>query len=617
MQKMLKAVVLLSFLAALPVIHSCGGIDDSDPSRIGDGIGSTADERNSLNYDPIHGCSVGTEILLNPEPGSPHPQVLCGAIETDPTNDELYVYQGIQYAASTAGDNRWKAPQPPQWSQLRATEYGPTCPQGSGDDTATADISEDCLYLNIWTPKVTPDNSGHLPVMVFIHGGAFIFGSGGSAKGQTAGHLNLYDGSEFVASSRDGGQPVVFVTMNYRLGVLGLLAGDQELLRGNYAIKDQTKALEWVQRNISLFGGDPSNVMIFGESAGAQSVALHLTIRQGDHQSLFERAIMESNYAIAYMKLETAEKKARDFASLLDCDEDSMDWSKRMECLRSKDLSEILTNQLFAYDVDTIGCQGLQAIIPWNPVIDGHFIVEEPIKSPIDKPIITGSNLTESLPFVAPWFPKGKSAQAIVYAALLDFLFGEATAEQIISQYQSQYPDMSIKQRFETVVTDYLWTCFNRELATVPSTPSRRFHFVHHGSFPYWVDAAGEVSGKTAEACALDESVCHAAELPFVFGNPVNEQLIERSFTADEADMSTALRNYWIQFARTDDPNISGQVEWPTDKNGILSIQAPASAIEVASDSSIASPANCETIWNRVGYTIKSAYDCSDQLRKR
>jgi len=616
MNNLARTVYAALLTATIAGLTSCGEPPPGDPSRVGDGIGSTADERNALNYDPVHGCTFGTELILNPEPGAPPHQVLCGVIENDAGGEPLYLYQGVQYAASPAGDNRWADPKPPQWGQLRAVEYGPSCPQGQAPDMATADINEDCLYLNVWTPKITPDNDGDLPVMVFIHGGAFIFGSGGSAKGQTPGRLNVYDGTEFVSTAREDGGPVVFVTMNYRLGALGLMAGDGLGLSGNYAIKDQTEALEWVQRNISLFGGDPDKVMIFGESAGAQSVALHLTIRDADHQSLFERAIMESNYAIGYMDTKNAQNRANVFSAALGCGSGSLTRVERLACLRNADLGDILVAQLVGwFSPKTLACQGLQAIIPWNPVIDGTFIAQDPIDAPVSKPFIAGSNLNESIPFIASWLPKNETAQTAAYVALLEFLFGPIEGTTILARYQLQYPDASVEARFEQVVTDYLWTCFNRALAQKPGATTRRYHYTHPGSFSYWVDAEGNVSGRIPEACAADDAVCHADELPFVFGNPANAQLFEKSFTTDEADMSLAMRRYWIAFARTANPNVDGQPDWPADskwlRSKVLEITAPTSAIHTVTDQSIASPANCDLLWDIVGYNVKSSYDCT------
>src|SRR5215469_1564910 len=213
---------------------------------------------------------------------------ICGlAIDAPPTtNRDLYNYRGIPYALPPVGDLRWAPPQPfPRWSVLlAATSFGAVCPQDG-----VANDSEDCLFLNIWTPRAAVDRGRQLPVMVFIHGGYFVFG---------AGSLPIYDGAYLSASGN-----VVVVTLNYRLGSLGFLAVPELGLTGNYGILDQRQALHWVAENIAAFGGDPGKVTIFGESAGAMSVGLHLFSIPAD-RSLFRAAIMESNpLALPYPSL--------------------------------------------------------------------------------------------------------------------------------------------------------------------------------------------------------------------------------------------------------------------------------------------------------------------------
>ncbi len=554
---------------------------------------------------PAYHSNSAPAVTLNDESGAPASQMVNGIKTTDSTGAELYKFLGIQYAAAPVDENRWRAPQPPQWTEIEATEFGARCPQGFGGDDMASDICEDCLFLNVWTPKLTPDGDGDLTVMVFIHGGAFLQGAGGSAKGDEPDHLNLYDGTRFIETARETGENIVFVTLNYRLGALGFLAGDKVGLGGNYGIQDQQKALQWVQRNIALFGGDPSRVMIFGESAGAQSTALHLTMPSS--QPLFARAIMESDYAITYMSVKEAQQKVDAFAKLLGCS----DQTDVLDCLRKTSVSDILDAQLLAVSLDMLKCAGLQAIIPWNPVIDGKLILENPIDAQIDKPIMIGSNLSESVPFIAPITEKDGLAQATYYL-LMDVLFGINQASHIIATYDAQYPEATEKQKFEQVVTDYLWTCFNRKFATQPLADVYRYHYVHHGSFSIWVDKNGDAQGAIPEACAADGVVCHADELPFVFGNPANNQAKIKGFSADEADMSANLRRYWVQFARTGDPNVAGQTLWPLDVSGsLLKIQAPGTAIESIPDSAIADPAHCADIWDPIGYKVSSAFTCT------
>jgi len=588
MKKLISSGILLLFFGAIGLLTACSGSNNDSSSPLPGGQPK---------------CSPDTEITLVQEDGSPANQTVCGTKSTNGTGGDIYTFLGIPYAASTEGENRWKDPQSPQWTNIEAIEYGCRCPQGRVGEKMATDISEDCLFLNLWTTKLTPDGSGDLPVMVFIHGGAFLEGAGGSNTGDALYHLNLYEGVPFIETSREGGESVVFVTLNYRLGALGFLANTGLGLTGNYGIKDQQKALKWVQRNIALFGGDPSRVMIFGESAGAQSTAIHLTIPSSD--PLFKRAIMESNYAITYMEMEDASKKSEMFITLEECNKDP----DPLSCMRGKTVSDILSLQLYDVSVEAIVCAGLQAIIPWNPVIDGTFITQNPIKAPVTKPIMLGSNLTESIPFVG-WIPEKYAAYA--YPAMLDFLFGPDWALEIIGKYDFQYPVATDLKKLEYVVTDYLWTCFNRKFATKPTENAFRYHFIHHGSFPFWVQD-GEVSGPVCTSCNEDTSVCHAAELPFVFGNASDDNQLERSFTPDEAQMSATLRKYWVQFARGGDPNGGDRPQWPLDRSGNLLQIGSGSSTDITeiTDESIAEDAHCDEFWDKIGYEVKSAYNCT------
>lgn len=235
MNKVAQLGILASSLTLVSLLGACSSDNNTDPSP------------------PVMGganCSAGPSVALAQETGAPENQTVCGVKATDATGAELYQFFGIQYADSTAGNHRWLAPQPPQWTGIINTnQYGNRCPQGSGGTDIATDISENCLFLNVWTPKLTPTGVGDLPVMVFIHGGAFLAGSGGFEKATEPGHQNLFDGTRFVETSRQNGENIVFVTLNYRLGALGFLAGSSLGLTGNFGIQDQQKALQWVQRN--------------------------------------------------------------------------------------------------------------------------------------------------------------------------------------------------------------------------------------------------------------------------------------------------------------------------------------------------------------------------------
>ena len=590
------------------------------PETVGDSVGSSSTERAGLHYGGSNGCTDGTLITLNRETEAPRNQQVCGVKTTDSTSSDLFVYKGIQYADAP----RWGDPKPPQWKAVSAVEYGPVCPQGNGDDMTN--MSEQCLYLNVWTPKITRDNSGNLPVMVFIHGGAFLSGCGGTAEGDTSGHLNVYDGSEFVATSRGGDDQnddqnpnVVVVTMNYRLGALGFLAGKDIGLEGNYGIKDQIKALEWVHRNISLFGGDPTKVMIFGESAGAQSAAIHLSLAAENDRSLFRSAIMESNYAVTYMDIEAAQLKADTFVESMECDGAGSN-EDILNCLEEKDVSEILEQQMLsAYPLQTLVCAGLQAIIPWNPVIDGTLIKENPINVPFKKPVMLGSNVDESALFLASLSGLPDILIMQAYVQLTDFLFGVEEADNIRSTYLDEYPSEDDMFRFEHVLTDYLWTCFNRRLAASSSTSDVfRYYYNIPGSYAFYVDIEGGTDDPIPARCSEDGTVCHGEELPFVFGNPVNNQCVIQSFDDDEEEMSLVLRKYWLNFARKSDPNEEGVLPgWPGSfvNQEYWYLQIGPNSIEARQDGidgSLAESANCDTTWDSIGYEVTSSYNCGD-----
>ncbi|KAH9641187.1 hypothetical protein HF086_004574 [Spodoptera exigua] len=203
--------------------------------------------------------------------------LLEGERVENPYGGSFYSFKGIPYAQPPIGDLRFKAPQPPKpWDGVRfAKDFGPKCYQNDLFMNTGKIGEEDCLYLNVYTPKIKPDKP--LPVMFWIHGGGFFCGSGND---------DLY-GPEFLIR-----HDVVLVTINYRLDVLGFLCLDTEDVPGNAGMKDQVQALRWVNKNIANFGGDPKNITIFGESAGGGSVSYHLISPMS--KGLFKRAIAQS-----------------------------------------------------------------------------------------------------------------------------------------------------------------------------------------------------------------------------------------------------------------------------------------------------------------------------------
>src|SRR5579862_8049927 len=253
-------------------------------------------------------CATAVAQIQNQGPVKIDTGRISGAIAGH--GNEISVYKGIPYAAPPVGELRWKAPRPAaDWAGVReTTKFSPIPPQRQSNDPQ----SEDCLYLNVWTPAKSATE--RLPVMVWIFGGGFTYGSAST---------RIYDGARLAE------QGVVLVTFNYRLNVLAGFAHpllSKELSKesgkgsGDYGMLDQIAALQWVQRNIKTFGGDPGNVTIFGESAG--DVAVSSLVVSPLTVGLFHKAIVESGSAATITPLDLAEETGRKLVSRMGLDND-------------------------------------------------------------------------------------------------------------------------------------------------------------------------------------------------------------------------------------------------------------------------------------------------------
>ncbi|MCJ7745002.1 MAG: carboxylesterase family protein, partial [Actinobacteria bacterium] len=282
-------------------------------------------------------------------------QTGLGKVKGQLGSDGILAFKGIPYAKPPVGELRFKPPQPPKpWSDtLKAAMFGPVAPQkenqiGSG---STQEQSEDCLSLNVWTPGI---DDKHRPVMVWIHGGGFTFGSGSD---------EWYEGSTF--SERGN---VVMVTLNYRLGALGFLylggvGGPDYAESGNLGLLDQVAALKWVRDNIAVFGGDPGNVTVFGESAGSMSVCALMGMPRA--KGLFRRAIAESGALNLVNNVNFASGVTGKFMSCAGVTD--------IAGLRSLTTEQIMKAQSVLSDKE--GAVGMSLA----PVIDGIVIPEPPL----------------------------------------------------------------------------------------------------------------------------------------------------------------------------------------------------------------------------------------------
>lgn len=439
-----------------------------------------------------------------------------GPVEGTASNHEtIEVFKGIPYAAPPVGALRWRPPQPPSnWSEVRmCDQFAPSSIQRKKRNEGKQ--SEDCLYLNVWTPR---DRSiKNRPVMVWIHGGGFT---------QGAGHKEGYNGTRLAQ------QGVVVVTINYRLGALGFMT-HPELSKesphrssGNYAILDQIEALKWVRDNISKFGGDPKNVTIFGESAGGTSV--YLLTATPLSKGLFHRAILQSPWLdpSIFRDLKKENENGPSAETL---------GQQQVQKVLGTTNADVMT-KLRAMSVDEV----LEKIKErWPVVTDGwifpkapHRIYEEGEQH--DIPVIVGTNRDEGTMFT-PREPFGGTLAN--YRITMDERFGEHG-----SKLSELYAPESKEQLWKVgvqVITDTWFVQPSRAFARAMSqqgSPVWMYHFTK----PVW--------GWMGAA--------HAAEIRYVFGN------LEEPNPNDKV-LSEAFMDYWVQFAKTGNPNIKRQPDWP------------------------------------------------------
>lgn len=440
------------------------------------------------------------------------------------------VFRGIPYAAPPTGWRRWRPPaEAPLWRGTRdATRFGPACHQPTARGTSiyapaeSPSMSEDCLSLNIWAPK----GANAAPVFVWIHGGALSTGAGSEA---------MYDGARMAAT-----QGLVVVSINYRLGVLGYLAHPElsaesrQDVSGNYGLLDQIAALRWIEANIAAFGGDPDNVTIAGESAGALSV-MYLMASPGA-RGLFDRAIAQSAYMIATPELRSrrhGDPPAEGIGVWLQ----AQLGLANLAGMRAMDAQTLVTRSLAT------------GYMPWG-TIDGQVLPEQLVQifdrgeqAPV--PLLVGFNQGEirSMRALAPPAP----ASAADYEAEVRARYGD-----LADAYLALYPASDLEQGVLAATRDalYGWTA-ERMARRHTALGQRAFLYLFDHGYP-----AADEAGLHA---------FHAAEIPYVFGGlgrtPPRWPAIPD--TAAERELSDAMMAYWASFARDGVPGAPDQPAWP------------------------------------------------------
>jgi para-nitrobenzyl esterase len=448
----------------------------------------------------------------------------------------VLAFKGIPYAAPPVGPLRWRAPQPPApWNGVRdASAYGAGCLSALENDPRPGPRAEDCLTLNVWTPAQQADEKR--PVMVWIHGGGFQFGS--SASPAT-------DGGALAARG------VVVVSFNYRLGVLGFLAHpelDSEAPSGNYGLQDQLAALRWVKANIAGFGGDPDNVTLFGESAGAMAVGI-LMASPLAHR-LFHKAIGESG---AFWDGKHGPLQSFDEARARGLAFARRQGNASIAALRAMPAEKLNAAAPWSFATDHV-------VTTFSPSIDRHVVPHAPAArflrgQQMDIPLLAGWNAAEEFPFASQSLPD-QSARA--FRAAAEEMFGRDRLADFLEVYPA-VTDAQAKASAAALTGDYVvgeqcwqWLRLHQAGARAPV-----YGYLFNYASPYTPIAS------------------HVTEIPFVFGTLTPQNVIGCATPPGEADraLSQTMMSYWVNFAMRGDPNGADLPSWPAyDEKDVVQI---------------------------------------------
>ncbi|XP_070552016.1 cocaine esterase-like [Ptychodera flava] len=480
----------------------------------------------------------------------------------------LYVFKGIPYAAPPVGDLRFRPPQQVEpWEGVyNATEVGFACVQSISPLYSFGELlNEDCLYLNVFAPVT---NSSNLPVMVWIHGGGLIVGSGTNG--------GLYDGTVLAAIGE-----VIVVSFNYRLGVFGFFATGDKHAPGNYGLLDQIAALKWVKENIAAFGGDANKVTIFGESAGSISVE-HMLLSPMS-EGLFHRAIMQSGTSSIFggprVDAEGQATLAYGIGNMLGCEQDNTE--DLVRCLRTvptEDFEPIL-NPEEGMLATIPGIDPDIGINPYAPYFDGQLITVVPSdlrnpgtlnKTGVD--ILIGANADEGtllFPYVVPFQFNATEitlSRAVFEQYFSAFMFGsfksnptilDAIKLTYVPWEDADSDDANYAEAFSQMQGDHTFVCPSDLSARAYAQSGANVYVYHMTHIP-----ATWLTGLPWTKAG------HGEDLPFVFGlhfSPVYTW----TMPAEEVAMSRNIIRYWTNFAKTGNPNLpeseanSSLADWP------------------------------------------------------
>jgi para-nitrobenzyl esterase len=501
----------------------------------------------------MRSATVLAALLVGGMMANAQVRVTSGLVEgTTSADGKVDIFKGIPYAAPPVGALRWKEPQPlkPWEGVKKASEFGPRCMQGRiYEDMIFRDAgpSEDCLYLNVWAPKVKGD--AKLPVMVWIYGGGFQAGATSEPR---------QDGERLAHKG------VIVVSMNYRLGIFGfyshpeLTAESTHFASGNYGLLDQAAALKWVHQNIAAFGGDPGKVTIFGESAGSFSVSALMASPLS--KEFAQAAIGESGAffgkTLGAKPLAESQKRDGVFAEQIGL--------RSLKELRAADAQRLLDAVLKN-----------KGEYRFSPNIDGYFM-------PGDAYQIYAKGRQAHIPLLAGWnrdegnyreFFAGQPVNKETYAAKIRTRFGES-APQALKLFPADSEEELKSSAGFLASTDFIafgtWKWMETHLKTGAS-PVFRYEF----------DQAPP-GGDGNDGDKVGVFAYHSAEIEFVFG--VLDSKKDIAFRPEDYKLSELLGTYWTNFAKTGNPNGPGVPPWPQYENNGFQVMHLSASPQATSD---------------------------------
>lgn len=442
----------------------------------------------------------------------------------------VYSWKGIPYAKPPVGSLRFRAPQPPEsWNGIRdAGQFARKAPQIPSElmvllgEDPNSPYSEDCLYLNIWSPAA---DDKRRPVMVWIHGGSFLYGSGSA---------DWYDGAAFAEHG-----DIVLVTINYRLGAFGFLhlgdiGGEEYAASGNCGLLDQVAALQWVKDNIEFFGGDPERVTIFGESAGAMSVGTLLAMPAA--QGLFQQAILQSGACSFVKQAQHATWAANKILNVLGVSPDTL-----------SSLEQIPVEQIL---------DAANTVLPMTltPVVDGRYLPQHPLQAlqsgmAKDVSVLIGTNRDEYRLFTY-FDPNWKQMGDESMIAACEQIVREEWPAVSAYYVNQQSPDRSLYERLMDALSFKIFGLPALQLAE---------RQVKQGGAVWMYRFDWQSPGYGGGLGAF-----HALEIPFVFNNLDSPSAAAFIGTSPETTtIADQVHRRWIAFARNGDPNIPDEPHWP------------------------------------------------------